>query len=670
MKKQDDFSAWGGTECSRDHRLTEVRKGAAEQMKKGNRISRYLIPACLVLCLLSGCEAIDTQDSSATGSQDSLQTGQRGKLSGQIEEGEHEAITICTANVNYTYFLEALHEKYPEINLEFISYKGCNTSGYMKEELENGDIPDIYSSTYMQDEELQEKYLLNLSTYDFINNYTDSLLDDVEVNGEVYMVPSSYTVAGINYNKTMFEEHGWKVPESFEELKTLVAQIKEEAPDVTPVAARMDLKGYPFQYLFALGSTEFLGTVEGTKWKTDFLAGNETAVGNIESSASYLKEWIDEGYITDDDINGSDLMSDFYDGKIAMVLGIGTSGWSGVGKTTGEVMEVGIMAWPGENGNHGMLLSDVSRYYGISKQLAEVGNEQKLEDALKVLEFISTDEGQQALSSGSTTGVVFPFENYEIDENSPLYEVKDYIDQGYTVPVTYGKWVDHLLVPMADELIEMVQGKIDVKELLIGFDRINRTVQENPESYDYAELDEDLSQVQAARLVGMAMIEDTGADAALVSLGGITDDGNYLENPDGVQCGIYAGGISEETINIFRPSGTKMTVMDLTGDEISAMTDAGRELLADPDEAGTEYSYLSNPVTYYMPYVLVTKDDAELSGEETYRVVFSEGDYSDSAAEKFSGRMTVLADESPADALIAWFEKLQDGHFDASDLQW
>jgi raffinose/stachyose/melibiose transport system substrate-binding protein len=572
--------------------------------------------------------------------------------------------------MNYTYFVNALHEKYPEINLEIESYKGGNSSGFMKDQLVNGDIPDIYSSNYMQSEELQEQYLLNLSTYDFINNYSDTMLNSVDVDGAIYMLPSRYQVAGINYNKTMFEEHGWEVPQSFEELQALVEQIREEAPEVTPIVSRMSLKGYPFQYFFALGDTEFLGTPAGSKWESDFLEGKATAVGNLEGTAAYLKEWIDAGYIDDTDLYGSNLMSDFYDGKIAMVAGIATSRWTGVGKTTGETIEVGIMAWPGENGNHGMLLSNVSCYYGLSKELAEPGNEQKLEDAIKVLEFISTEEGQDALCSGSRNGVAFPFKNFQIEEDSPLYEVKDYIEEGYTVPLVYEGWEEHLLIPMADEIINLVQGKISQEELLERFDEINKEVQENPQVNDLATLEEDFTQEQAARLSAMAMMDETGADVSLVSLGGITDDGNYLENATGVQCGIHAGGIDEEIVNIFRPNGNQLATIELTGAEINELVRTGRELYADPDAIGTEYTYLEEPVTYYMPYVLTVRNDEPLKENQTYKVVFSAADYSDRIAESWGERLELIDDANSATALIAWLGKLPDGKLSSDDLNW
>jgi raffinose/stachyose/melibiose transport system substrate-binding protein len=638
-------------------------------MRKGNKGIGKILPGILIICLMAGCESADLQNEQSGSSRES-QVKQREKQSGQIEEGEHEALTICTANINYTYFLEALHEKYPEINLEFTSYKGANSGGYMRSRMENEDIPDIFTSEYMPRSELQEQYLVNLSTYDFVNNYSDTMLDEVEVNGEVFMIPSGYQVAGINYNKTLFQEYGWEVPQSFEELEALAEQIRSDAPDVTPVVARMSQKEYPFQYFFALGGTEFLGTIDGTKWKNDFLEGSTTAEGNIESCAEYLEKWIDAGFITDYDLNGADILTEFYDGKIAMLLGTETDKWSGISKSTGEAVEVGIMAWPGENGNHGMLLRSVSRYYGISKKLEESGNEQKLEDALKLLEFISSEEGQIALCAGNTTGVVFPFEDYDLNDDSELSEVRDDIEGGYTIPMTYADWADDLLAPMADEIIKLVQGEIDTTELLSEFDRINQTLQENPESYDYAELDDNLTQEQTARLVGMALIDGTDADVALVSLGGITDDGNYLENSVGVQCGIYAGGINDEILNIFRPNSSQLAVIDLTGKEILDLADQGRELCADPEVLGTEYTYLTEPVTYYMPYVLVAKDDENISEDKTYRVVFAASDYSDRIAGEWGDRLTILSDESPADALIAWLKKQPDGHFGEDALEW
>ena len=88
-----------------------------------------------------------------------------------------EPITILTTSVEYEAFVDALHEKYPDIEVEFISYKGFNQTGYIRECLEAGELPDIITTTFFVDEELQKERMLDLSKYSFVNNYTDYWLN-------------------------------------------------------------------------------------------------------------------------------------------------------------------------------------------------------------------------------------------------------------------------------------------------------------------------------------------------------------------------------------------------------------------------------------------------------------------------------------------------------------
>ena len=43
-----------------------------------------------------------------------------------------------------------------------------------------------------------------------------------------YSVPYVANAAGILYNRDMFEEHGWKIPETWDELLALCDEIKAE----------------------------------------------------------------------------------------------------------------------------------------------------------------------------------------------------------------------------------------------------------------------------------------------------------------------------------------------------------------------------------------------------------------------------------------------------------
>ena len=49
---------------------------------------------------------------------------------------------------NMSAFIDIVHEKYPEINLEVIPYSGKNYTAYVKAELAADDMPDIYTTSY------------------------------------------------------------------------------------------------------------------------------------------------------------------------------------------------------------------------------------------------------------------------------------------------------------------------------------------------------------------------------------------------------------------------------------------------------------------------------------------------------------------------------------------
>ena len=69
--------------------------------------------------------------------------------------------------------------------------------------------------------------MIDLSGYDFTDNYVESRLQDISDDGAIYMLPSAYSCIGITYNKTLLEKHGWKLPKSFMILKSWRKKAKK-----------------------------------------------------------------------------------------------------------------------------------------------------------------------------------------------------------------------------------------------------------------------------------------------------------------------------------------------------------------------------------------------------------------------------------------------------------
>ena len=159
---------------------------------------------------------------------------------------DHEPITIVSSHKNMSAFMELVHEKYPEINLEIIPYSGGNFSAYVKAQLVSGDMPDIYSTkVYVPGQIDVSDRLIDLSGYDFTSKYSEARLRDMTEDGAVYMLPTYYDCIGITYNKTLLEKHGWTLPTSLQELEELIPQV--EAAGCQLAINQIQYAGYGFQ---------------------------------------------------------------------------------------------------------------------------------------------------------------------------------------------------------------------------------------------------------------------------------------------------------------------------------------------------------------------------------------------------------------------------------------
>ena len=117
---------------------------------------------------------------------------------------KHEAITFMAPYLEVDSFIEEVHKTYPEIELEVVPYSGANTTTCLQNMLEADDLPDICTQTFYKPDvvDVSDK-MIDLSGYDFTDNYVESRLKEVSDDGALYMLPSLYNCYGITYNKTL-----------------------------------------------------------------------------------------------------------------------------------------------------------------------------------------------------------------------------------------------------------------------------------------------------------------------------------------------------------------------------------------------------------------------------------------------------------------------------------
>ena len=142
----------------------------------------------------------------------------------------------------------------------------------------------------------------------------------------VFSVPYTKSTELMFYNKDVFDAKGYTVPESWEDMEVLLAQMKADYPDVTPL-------GYDSDANFFITMCEQYGIPytsldkEANKGKADF---NNAAAKNMVAK---LKEWYDKGYLATQGTSGGAYTStQFTDGTLLMT--IGSTGGTGYNYTS------------------------------------------------------------------------------------------------------------------------------------------------------------------------------------------------------------------------------------------------------------------------------------------------------------------------------------------------
>lgn len=534
-------------------------------------------------------------------------------------------------------FLELAKEKYPDIELEFISYTGGNRTGYSWAQMRAGDIPDIFITSQILDKDLAKEHLVDLSGYPFINDLPTSVLDQISLDGEVYLLPVNYAMYGIFYNKTLMEEHKWEVPSDFAELKALCEEIRQEG--LIPGVIGTQLTGGPFSTVFNLAKTDWFTTFEGVKWEQDFLAGDAAAKGRWEDTMDYVKQYIDIGMFHTDpqDINNPELLLSYLGNRQAVFCTAVQTVNITEFPETGD--KLGMMPFISKDGGKNIYMYSPSFYFGLSSRLTEPGNEKKLEDAVKLLSLVYSEEGQAAFIDETTPCVMSTLNSTVVPEDALIYDAHQAFLEGRAFPMTYTGW-EPVLPDIGQAYKEWLRSENDMDgtKCIARMDELMQQHLDQSDHIYFCESTEDFTLEETGRLVGKALGSQSGADAAMIPLGEFHEGG--VEISSGITGKLYAGKINQDIVSTICP-GTdgEYTVMSMTGAEAKELAKAGFDAAGD-----------HNP----FPYLLVTKGGAELKDDESYQVAFLLDGYTEENAEKYPHQ---THKGSMKDFLTAWLKE-------------
>ncbi len=180
--------------------------------------------------------------------------------------------------------------------------------------------------------------------------------------GNLYGVSPTAEVVGVYYNKGIFAEHGWQIPQTFEEFEVLLAEIK--AAGITPIS---------FGSLDGWNAIHEFSAIQHLLVTPEYINNLVYGVNNVsfdipenQRAAEILLNWANSGYFTEGyaGISYDDSNLLFKAGNGAMTI---TGSWLAGELVTDTDQQFGFFLLPPFEGKSGMAIGGVGIPFAIRK---------------------------------------------------------------------------------------------------------------------------------------------------------------------------------------------------------------------------------------------------------------------------------------------------------------
>lgn len=543
-----------------------------------------LLAATLALSLLNGCGA----KSGGAGSGEDI-------LSQKVTEKGRTPITVL---VKYAFtinaFEQAVEEKFPDIDLVQVgNYTGDRGLVEYERRLEHDDLTDIVMTWPL---EVGEQYwgdrLLDLSGMSFTGRYNTSMLNTIARGGKLYYLPGPAQVRGIVYNKTLFAEKGWAVPTDFDGFVELCKTIEESGLRSLQLGfGNSEVLDTAFA---GYGYSESFSTPQNAQARADYDNGQGSFGDNFGPALDTFQTMIDAGIWKAEDlkVTYSDREHMLFSRQCAMVEDSVLMTRMGYGMT-GTTDEFALMPFFTPETPSDWARLYMVCYIGVNKHLAENANKQKYDLVMKLMDYISTPEGQEALAAD--TGAMYSsLTGVPASEVPEIDDMRDALNAGRSAIFPELKNAQSAL---RTGLAGMVGGTMTKEEVIRAVDAANTA----PPAVSGAEVlgkaNADFSLIETGSFITDVMREKAGSDFALFLDNG--KDGRY--NGKGVSGKIYQGEQTADDLARIMPDFKRGEAGSL---QVAAMTGADLKktleyaIAVDNNSSGWFYYFSGLKMTY------------------------------------------------------------------------
>ncbi len=315
--------------------------------------------------------------------------------------------------------------------------------------------------------------LADLSDYEGLENIKQAYLDIDEALEIVptegsYAVPYVANAAGILYNKDIFEEHGWKIPNTWDELLALCDEMEQEG--VQPFYF-----GFKDTWTCLAPWNAMAVDLAPADTAKQVNRGETTFTEEYREVAEKYLELLNYGNNDPFAYNYNDACTAFARGEAAMYT-IGSYAIPQILSVNPD-MNIDSFVMPASSSTDGNTLNS-----GIDLQFCVAADCENKEAAYEVLDFLLADENIQKYIDAQ---IAIPCKEGDFELSSMLDGMLDYIDSGNMTDYQDHYYPSEMAV---DAQIQAFLIKKDVDSFLKKFDtdwqRYNRDIIRQVQEYE------------------------------------------------------------------------------------------------------------------------------------------------------------------------------------------
>lgn len=493
-----------------------------------------------------------------------------------VEDGRIPLVVGTAGNLGS---VTAINARFAELHPECVIITNDVTCGAgnvaVNERLARGRAGDVL---FVQNQSLiwseTTQYLTDLSSNPVTASYLTSALRGLDADGRLYALPGPSQATVIAYNKTMFEEHGWAVPATFDELVELCVRIETETEGAVDALNPNAKYAQVFLTLLQMCTySETLASIEDRTWLESVLTGDGVLTGHIEPLFEAAKKLIDAGLLSEDywTFSATTRRNEFFEGKIAMINMPANDGMRN------SDFEVAYMPFPGETAEDAYVQTEASYVLAVPLQTGISPEKQAL--IQEYIEFASTPEAQSLFMGGA---MMLPsVRDLDIPEGNTL--IQEVISRGQAVPQEDFKGANspYMLEAFSAAILKMLLGETDIAGAVAMCDKTLASARAaGGEAADARPVlgvaADDFTVLETSEFFCDMFRAETDADIALV-LNNCVLRGNVMP--------IYAGDMTDRHITSLLPrslgNGSMLSLVKMTGASLL-------ECLAHPYDPNTE----------------------------------------------------------------------------------